>query len=69
MKKLTSDQLAVKTVGISDIKKIVKSGIFTCGQYSKLYAIYYDEMPCKCSKGSKYDPVNFIYSRIAKIKK
>jgi hypothetical protein len=61
------EDLAVKSLGVKAINKIIKSGNFTDDQYEKLYEIFENEMPYGTKKARTGDPYKFIYDRLAGI--
>jgi hypothetical protein len=66
---LTSNDLAVKAIGMKAIKKIVKKREFLDLEYEKLYSIYYDEMDYGTMKARTGDPYIFIYNKLCEIVK
>ena len=63
----TNDEIAIKTLGIKNIKKIVNTNEFTGDQYEKLFYIYQEEMPYGTQKARTGDPDIFIYNKLVAI--
>jgi hypothetical protein len=68
-KMLTTNDLAIKALGMKAIKNIIDTGDFTDREYDKLYAIYYNEMDYGTMKARTGDPYLFIYKKLTEIVK